>query len=201
MVRRYKSSIFKRALESGENEGELIGLEHAIKSCRWDASILELLSQCLPSTCAASLVDRTYKNEIITQLFPFRVRTELSSIVRRGSGVAVDYLTSKANSFNASDVLATRSMAYDLALACRARYHEANTIEVTNHTISDYGTCLARQYAGSNPGIVVKSYWPTYSCEEDKLYTRNIYDGMTGKDRESLNLFRLTHLLERDFDT
>lgn len=74
MVKRCKSSVFKRALESGESEGELKGIEKAIKSCRWDASILELFAQCLPSTCSASLVDRAYKNEMITQLFPFRVR-------------------------------------------------------------------------------------------------------------------------------
>jgi len=186
MIRRCRSSIFKRAIESGETEGELKGLERVLKSCRWDASILELLSQCLPSTCSASLVDRAYKNEMITQLFPFRVRTELSAIVRRGSGMAVDHLTSRANSFQPSDVLATRSMAYDLALSCRARFFEANSIEVTNHTIPDYGTCLARQYSGVNPGIVVKSKWPTYSCSADKELTRNMYDGMTGKDKSRI---------------
>lgn len=36
-------------------------------------NIANLLYTCTPDAIAAALVDRTYKNELVTQLFPFRV--------------------------------------------------------------------------------------------------------------------------------
>lgn len=96
------------------------------------------------------------------------------------------FLIDKAKTFSMSDIKASRSIFYDLTLSCRARFYEKNGIEITNNTIPDYGTCLARQYKGPNPRIIVKAKWPSYSCNSEKDNTRNMYDGITGKDKSRI---------------
>nr|AXA52552.1 putative RdRp-complex [Linepithema humile qinvirus-like virus 1] len=181
MLKKCKSTVFSDALEAGETPEVLEALSKVVSCASWDAAILELLGQCLPSTCSSALVDSAYKNELVTQLFPFSISAELSSIIRSGSAMSVDFLLSKQ--FGSFDVEASSSMAYDLALECSSSFYQSNEIEVSNHTIPDYGTCLASQFPGVNPGLVVKSKWPKHSCETDKLYTSNMYDGITVSDK------------------
>lgn len=51
---KYKSSVFSSALNIDESSEVLDWFSKAIRCCRWDVSILELLGQCLTNTCSTS---------------------------------------------------------------------------------------------------------------------------------------------------
>lgn len=84
---------------------------------------------------------------------------------------------------NYYDEKVSRATSFDLSFARRSRFYEKLGIEVTNHTIPDYGSCLARHYPGKNPGIIVKAKWPIYSCQQHRETTRNMYNGMSTKEK------------------
>jgi hypothetical protein len=61
-----------------------------LSNIKIDVNILELFGQCLPEVCISAIIDRAYKNELISQLFPFRVREKLSRIIREGGRASIN---------------------------------------------------------------------------------------------------------------
>jgi hypothetical protein len=86
-----KSEIFSDALNAGMEDDIKDNLKRVIQSVI-DSNILELLGQCLPETCPSAIIDRAYRNELVTQLFPFKVRDSLSKTIRNGVRNAIMHL-------------------------------------------------------------------------------------------------------------
>ncbi|APG78075.1 RNA-dependent RNA polymerase [Wuhan insect virus 15] len=175
MKRRCKSQLFKDLLSSGEDRCvDNICLE-ILKSCSWDASVLELLGQSLPQEHASALVDRAYKNELVVQLFPFRVRSGLIRRLRRANAKSLVQLKSLVLMDGQLEVC--RQNAFSLASLTRERYYDENGMCVENHTLPDYSSCLAARPAGSLSSLSVKSSKLKSGCPSEGVDYRNMYDG------------------------
>jgi hypothetical protein len=63
--------------------------------------------------CISAIIDRAYKNELISQLFPFRVHEKLSRIIREGGRASINYLLNLETATHAE--IPSRSTAFDRA--------------------------------------------------------------------------------------
>ncbi|PNF21843.1 hypothetical protein B7P43_G05957 [Cryptotermes secundus] len=176
MISKCESQIFKQALEANTTKPVKDAIKGLLSNVRIDANILELLGQCLPEVCISAIIDRAYKNELISQLFPFRVREKLSRIIRKGGRAAINHLVylEPATNFD----IPSRSTAFDKAENLRNRSYDINEVNVTNHTLPDYNTCLARQATSSAASLVVKMLGPRGSCSTECTNYHNFYDGI-----------------------
>jgi hypothetical protein len=178
MTSKCESKIFRDALNSCASDSVKTSLLNAIRSVKVDANVLEMMGQCLPVVCISAIVDRAYKNELISQLFPFRVRDMLSRIVREGGRASINHL------FNISEVkefdIPSRSTAFERAEVLRERFYEihVNGLVIANHTLPDYNTCLARQATTSAASLVVRMLGPRASCPTEEVDYHNLYDGI-----------------------
>lgn len=149
MKRKAKSEVFKQALNSGDSLSDRSLIDEAYATISIDAALVESI-QVTPQACIAALADRAYKNELVTQLFPFRVRIELSSIVRGDGRKSLTQLLDISSKEQASYDNYTRSEVMALAIDLRELYYRGNSMSITKHTEPDYGTCLARQPYDAN---------------------------------------------------
>ena len=92
MLDKCKSEIFRNAIASQTSVDYQEALLNTIRGAEWDASVLELLGQCMPETWNAAILDRAIKNETVISLFPFRVRSRLSTTVKRSVFGAIAHL-------------------------------------------------------------------------------------------------------------
>jgi hypothetical protein len=176
MLSRCESPIFRQALESGANPSAKEGVHKVVEACAIDANVLELLGQCLPENCMSAIIDRAYKNELIAQLFPFRVRDELSRIVRNGERASINHLV--LMDVRESFEVPSRSTSFERASILRSAFYEVNGLTVVNHTLPDYNVCLSRQVTTSAASLVVKMQGPRSSCPTEGVDYHNLYDGI-----------------------
>lgn len=176
MIAKAKSQVFKSALCSNRTSQERDALADLFRACEWDATIVELLGQCMPESCAAALADRAYKNELVTQLFPFRVRQTLSKKVKSAGFASIVHLSGIPKVI--IHAFPTRSDAYELAIRCREEFYSVNDVRIVNHTTPDYMTSMARQMVGFETGISITCELPRASCPESGAQYQNMYDGM-----------------------
>jgi hypothetical protein len=176
MLSKCDSKIFRNALVLGVSPAIKLGLRKVISSVTIDANILELLGPCLPEVCISAIVDRAYKNELITQLFPFCVRDKLTRTVRNGGRTAINHLVVIEEKY--SDEIPSRATAFEKAEQLRNRYYDVNSINVVNHTLPNYAACLSRQITTSAASLVVKMFAPRGSCPTDNRDYHNLYDGI-----------------------
>jgi hypothetical protein len=176
MINKCESHIFRTALELDMNTSMKEGIKKILSSVIVDANILELMGQCLPEVCMSAIIDRAYKNELITQLFPFRVRDRLSHIIRNGGRMAINHLLIIEENY--CDDAPTRSSAFEKGEELRARFYELNGLSIVNHTLPDYAACLSRQIATSAASLVVKMLAPRGSCPTEGVDYHNLYDGI-----------------------
>jgi hypothetical protein len=118
MRQKCKNKVFRDAAEAGmtpEMEEELMLIIHSMTV---DATILELLGQCLHDFfCSAATVDRAYHNELVTHLFPLKVRRHLSNTVRNGDHWAVMHLLNLPDKDLSGEPPPDRSEAFETAQA------------------------------------------------------------------------------------
>ena len=181
MKRRCKSRIFAAMLGVGSSRECKQFMLDAVKSCNWDASVLEIFGQTLPAAHAAALVDRAYKNEMVTQLFPLAVRSRLSKNLVRNNATAVAhtfYLADNSNSY-----VFSRQTAFDIAHGLREMYYANSRIDTHNHTLPDYTSCFARREQAYESCITAVSDIPSESCPSEGYRYSSMYDGMVPGER------------------
>jgi hypothetical protein len=178
MLSKCDSQIARQALEAGTTPSVKEGIEDVNKSIQIDANVLELLGQCLPDSCISAIVERAYKNELITQLFPFGVRDKLSRIVRNGGRTSINHLVMINERVRDNDDIPSRASSFDRAEQLRARFYELNGVSIVNHTLPDYNTCLSRQATTDAASVVVKMLAPRSSCPTESTDYHNFYDGI-----------------------
>lgn len=72
--------------------------------------------------CISAIVDRAYKNELTAQLFPYRVREKLSTIVRNCSRSSINHLF--PIEINEDHKPPSRGTAFERAEQLRTRFYE-----------------------------------------------------------------------------
>jgi hypothetical protein len=176
MVKRCESEVFRSALLQSRSQEADDAVRKMFSAIVVDVAVLELLGQCLPEACSAALVDRAYRNELILNLFSFRVRGSLLKQVRGGGRAAIGHLLSLHE--DVPTILHTRVEAYELARATRENFLAHNGFVVVNHTVPDYGTHFVRL-----PDAAFCSTRVTYNgikagCPHEGADYANLYDGM-----------------------
>lgn len=184
MLSKCTSPVFKAVLTAQDPPGVQEGLEQCIESCSWDATILELLGQCTPEACAASLLDRAYKNELVATLFPFRVRAEMSTIIRKQGARAVGHLLDIPITYGFHDDIPTRQEAFEIARDLREKFYEVNQVDIRNHTLPDYACSLARQISADSAMVTVTCGEPACGCSSSGEDYKNMYDGYVSRTRK-----------------
>jgi hypothetical protein len=127
-------------------------------------------------TCASAIVDRAYRNELVTQLFPFKVRDSLSKTIRNGGRNAIMHLF-YVDETNEGEV-PSRQTYFFRAEGIRERFYEINGYRIVNHTAPDYATCLVRQVTNSAASLSVTMNGPRSGCKGEGRDYHNLYDGI-----------------------
>lgn len=180
MLNKAKSEIFRDALIRKNDDAFYRSLGKVLGGLKIDISVAALFYKCSPDSCAAELVDRAYKNELVTQLFPFKVRDNLSRIVRKEGGAAIRHLFNLDVRNHGRAI--SRSSALTLAYEVREEYLVMNGLHLLNHTTPDYTMSLARQPSEANASITVSFSKIIASCPQEQFNGKNpyldLYDGI-----------------------
>lgn len=181
MRNKCKSQIFKSMLGCEETEEARDTALQVIKSCVWDASILELVGQCIPSAHASALVDRAYRNELVVQLFPFKLRSVLIRRLKKANYHSIAHTFEIPAREHYIEV--TRQCAFDLAEITREIYYDANELHIVNHTLPDYPSAFAARPAGTPGSVSAKAIRVKAGCPSEGQGYSNLYDGRVPGDK------------------
>ncbi|APG78069.1 RNA-dependent RNA polymerase [Hubei qinvirus-like virus 1] len=182
MAQRAKSPIFRAALNSNSSEVYRDAMMRALKSCTFDASVLEVIGSITPRAQISALVDRAHRNDLTASLLPYRVKSSLSKVVQANNRAAIGHLFAIQTPDLAPMREYIRFEVFQTASAIRERYYEENGLSITNHTLPDYGTLLTRSHSTHAYILALEKKGITSHCsdlgDDDHRRYRNMYDGI-----------------------
>ncbi|CAH0392075.1 unnamed protein product [Bemisia tabaci] len=167
MMSKAESAVFKDALLKRNTETFQRELRALFLHIEIDISMAALTYKTTPDSSLTELTDRVDKNELVSQLFPFRVREMLTKTIKREGTASISFLLTLPLVDTSGEPKLTRHNAIRKAMMCRERFYAANDVHFTNHTIPDYTMGLARTSTQEYASLTVNFGDIIAACPEE----------------------------------
>jgi len=149
------SPSFRTALELYLDKGAAHSLDKSIKSCEWDAAVLEEVLTCSPTEAIKALISRAVSNELLNFLMTSKEKRRITRDLRSKDKQSLTHVARLVQIDDTIAGIAENSSSYETSFYLKDEFNKRRGLRIINHTFVDTLMSLAHQDNSSDSTIVV----------------------------------------------
>lgn len=200
LLKRAESQVFQSLLRKSDDNETIEAIDELLLSGTFSADMLAIIACCIPEHCVSGIVDRSVSNEMVQVIFPFRVRSLISSRVRQANRRALRTLLELDLTLTKDVPPLDRREAYNVVSKVRGDFYATLGYSITNHTQVDFGTVFTHHRNDEMAPVTTRITELISPCQGEGVDYANMYDGHIKRPKLRTPYSKSVYSFGKDFE-